>query len=176
MAITLTGDGLQFDNGDLMKRRTFRYEDKTDNGYTYNTSWNNGWTTQNYSIPAKAKVLMRYNIPCRNDDYGTWGGGLYARLYYAINDGGWTDLGHSGYSSCMHTNCGSITRYCAWHHFDFASLTSDFNLKFLFQHTAYTGSGYINGNSIAGGNSDVYHGGNSTPFRHHLTLEGYVDS
>jgi len=176
MAITLTGDGLQFNNGDLMNSRIFRYEDKTDNSYTYTTSWANGWTTQNYAIPAKAKVLMRYNIPCRNDDGGSWGGGLYNKLYYAINDGAWADLGHSGYSSCMHTNCGSITRYCSWHHFDFAALTSDFNLKFMFSHVSYTGSGSLNGNSIASGNGDVYHGGNTTPFRHHLTLEGYTDS
>ena len=76
----------------------------------------------------------------------------------------------------MHTNCGSITRYCAWNHFDFNSLTSEFNLKFLFSHVSCTGSGSINGNSIAAGGTDVYHGGMNRPFRHHLTIEGFTDA
>jgi hypothetical protein len=174
MAITLTADGLLFDEGTEMKNRVFRDEDKTDSSYTYTTSWSNGWTTKNFSIPAKSKVLMRYNIPCRNDDTASWGGGHYSKVYYSINDAAWVDLGNSGYTSCMHTSCGSITRYACWHHFDFNSITSDFTLKFLFSHVSYTGTGNINGNAIAGGANQVYHGSNTTPFRHHVTIEGFT--
>lgn len=174
MSITLTADGLQFDGGSEMKNRVFRDEDKTDATLTYTTSWANGWTTKNFSIPAQSKVLLRYSIPCRNDDYGTWGGGHYSKIYYSINDGAWVDLGHSGYTSCMHTNSGSITRQTAWHHFDFNTITSDFTIKFLFSHASHTGTGSINGNSIAAGANQVYHGSNTTPFRQHVTIEGFT--
>jgi len=172
MAVTLTGNGLKFDSGSEMRRRVFEYRDFNNTGYTYTTSWSNGWETGNYAIPAKSKCLLRYNIPVRNDAYSSWGGGYYSRLYYAINNGSWVDLGHSGYSTAMHNNSGDITRYMNHHHFDFSALTSDFNLKFLFQHISYTSSGEVNGNDIGGAGQSGYHG-NNTPFQWHLCLSGY---
>ena len=172
MPVTLTGNGLKFDTGLEMRRRPFEYRDFNNSGYTYNTGWTNGWSTQNYSIPSRSQCLLRYNIPVRNDSYSSWGGGYYSRLYYAINDGSWVDLGHSGFSTGMHTESGDITRYMNHHHFNFDSLTSDFNLKFLFQHLAYNASGDVNGNDIGGAGASGNHG-NNTPFQWHLILSGY---
>ena len=175
MAITLTADGLQYDGGDEMKK-IFHYEDYQNNQFAYdNNGWQDGWETGNYAIPANSRILVRYLIPCRNDDYATWGGGLYSRFYYSIDDGAWQDLGHSGYSSCMHTSSGSITRYTNWHHLDFSSTVSDFNIKFLWQNLAHTGSGTTNGNSIQSGeaNNPVVKSA-SRPHAWHLTIDGYV--
>jgi len=176
MAITLTGDGLQYDGGDEMKQRMFHYRNYHNSTYTYDTSgWKDGWTTSNYAIPANSRILVRYLIPCRNDAYGTWGGGHYSRFYYSINDGGWNDLGHSGYSSCMHQGSGSITRYTAWHHLDFSGSNSDFNIKFLWQHLAHQDSGQLNGNSIASGSGSTAHAdGASRPHAWHIMIDGYV--
>ena len=173
MPVTLSGDGIQYGSGSTMRRRPFEYRDFTNAGYTYTTSWTNGWQTGNYAIPSRSKCLLRYNIPVRNDAYSNWGGGYYSRLYYQINDSGnWVDLGHSGYSTAMHTDSGDITRYMNHHHFDFTTITSDFNLKFLFQHLSYTSSGSVNGNDIGGAGQSGYHG-NNTPFQWHLILSGY---
>jgi len=175
---TLTGSGITFGDGNKLHSNIFVHRGYFSTNVNFNaSSWTNGWQTPDWSMPAKSKCFIYYQVPCREDaGWQVWGG-HYCRLYYRINSGNWVELGHSGFSSIMSYNTGSISRYSNQHVMDFSSLTNNFTLGFLFQHLAYSGSNhYIMGSNAIQAGSNSNYTGSTLNFYQHMIIEGFVDS
>ena len=152
---TLGSQGITFGDGSSLRSTPFRYTHDFTGGVSCggsNRQYSDITTTPDWSIPAKARCHLYYYVPCRNDTQ-SWGG-MYSRLLYRINSGGWIDMGDSGYSSVMMTNSYSIAYYGNSFNFNFESLTSNFTLGFLVQGAPYNSTAVVtSSNNIGGGSS-----------------------
>ena len=159
----LTGSSLQFSDGSHLGGAPFSYVAYTTNNISCtSSSWVDSWNTGNFLIPAGSFFRVLVYTPTRQDS-GQWGG-HYFRFYWQINDDGtWRELGHSGYgggdNSMTHQppspGQGRISHYENDFMFDFTDKSSDFNIRFLFQHLSHTTTTYAN-------NANNYNTGNST--------------
>jgi len=182
MPSTLTSAGIVFDDATLTSlgadslgaKAPFIITQSNTASYSVNNgAVQNTWQTNDFSIPAKSKLTVSYNIPCRHD-YEGWGG-LHTHLNYRINNGAWVYMGESGYSAVMHTPSRGIAHYRNMHHFDFTTLTSNFTLGFLFQHRSYAGTTYINNTSENNLNDgDSTYTGVAHNYRMQIFLKGFT--
>lgn len=153
MPTTLGPTGITFGNGSSLRSTPFRFEHVRTNGLGFGGSYKNfADLTQSpdWSLPAKSICNVYINVPCRNDTT-SWGG-MFTRLYYRVNSGGWTSMGDSGYSAVMINNFYSIAYYGTEFNLDFSSITSNFTLGFLIQCAPYNGGlEVMSSNSIGSG-------------------------
>lgn len=76
------------------------YLTRSATGYTFGTGWGSGMDTGTKTIRDGFAVAVDVDIPVRNDDNISWGGGYFG-LYISVNGGSWQDTGHSGYHLAM---------------------------------------------------------------------------
>ena len=174
---SITGTALTFSDGTTMGGIPFSYTRSTNNTIAVGTgSWTNSWDTGNFAIPKGSTFKVLIYMPTRQDG-GTWGG-HYFRFYWMYNDdGNWRELGHSGYGggeqSMTSNNGGRITHYENEFIFDFRDQSSNFNIKFLFQHLSHSTTTYVNDtgqNNVSDGNSTYT--GYAANYREKITIWG----
>lgn len=173
----LTANSVKFGDNTSLGGVPFSYHASTNNTISCtSSSWVNSWDTGNFSIPKGSFFKVLVYCPTRQDG-GNWGG-HYFRLYWQYNDDGtWRELGHSGYGagdlSMSYNDTGRITHYENEFMFDFRDQTSDFNIRFLFQHLSHTTTTYVNNsgqNNYSDGNSTYT--GTAGNYRQKITIWG----
>lgn len=171
MATILGPNGISFDSGNRQNMGIpFSDWDATSTNWGLNTSWQQGWITKNFSIPAKSKFSLLYRFPMRNDNTN-WGG-CYMQQYYQINDSGtWVSMGHTGYSIGMWTGKYTIAGHNHMASFDFTGTTSPFTIKFRHDYRTYD-SGANTGASHDIGSGDSTYTGTTANWWQHLTIQG----
>lgn len=161
MSLTFGPDGVEFPELTGMsqlynkqKSGWFYYKHTVTSGFSFGSSWVNGQTTSDMTLPAKSKIFVYTYTPLRGDT-DNWGG-HYEDLQYNINSNGWTSLGRSGFVSRMMTANSPITKHTDCVMMDFYSVDNDFTLAFRTRHQQYdVGGSVIDSCSISTGDNDA---------------------
>lgn len=174
MSLTMTGQGLQFPSPGNRRniKRTFFLRDNNPNSTTYSGSWTTGWTTNTFTIPAKCELDTHVHWPIRNNST-SWGGG-YSRMYYEVNGNGWIYGGQYGYCRGAMGHGRYMISGTDWvQAFDFKGMTSDFTLRFRYDHLTHDGTAYTGADhGLTGASNQDYHGA-QTPWMYYLNIQGW---
>jgi len=81
LSLTMGSDGLTFNDPGNRKNmgKPFFFRSSSNTNYSLSTSWTQGHTTSNFTIPKKSHLITHFHYPIRNDS-SSWGGG-YSRMY-----------------------------------------------------------------------------------------------
>jgi len=177
LSLTMGSDGLTFNdpgNRRNMGKPFFFRAAKTDS-VTVESSWVTGLETGNFNIPKRSELIAHYHYPVRNNSY-SWGGG-YTRMYYSVNDSAYILCGNLGYCrGAMGSGKYMISGSDFQHAFDFSGMTSDFTIKFRYDHVVHDGTAYIGGDhGLSAAENSTYHG-SGTPWQQYLTIQGWTYS
>ena len=140
---------------DAVTPKTYVFYDSTARDFT--TTFANG-----FYIPLADIITIRdgfdvevdVEVPMRNDDASSWGGG-YLEIQLNIDEGGWISTGHTGYSNVMDNNSAQIDRAFKKLFLERGEYgipaSGDFTIRVLLRHRSYTSTLKVNYKNGVGG-------------------------